>query len=79
MIEIKVDAKNRKNAGRMASAIPQSSITGNVVMARYGKPGSEPALAAFLRKGGSTPLTEGMECRRAGDQQCERHNDKWYE
>ncbi|MFQ1831835.1 hypothetical protein ACK362_17810 [Aeromonas veronii] len=57
MIEIKVDAKNRKNAGRMASAIPQSSITGNVVMARYGKPGSEPALAAFLKKDGSTPLT----------------------
>ncbi|MGX8249139.1 hypothetical protein ACWS7J_27435, partial [Escherichia coli] len=41
----------------MASAIPQSSITGNVVMARYGKPGSEPALAAFLKKDGSTPLT----------------------
>lgn len=57
MIEITVDAKDRKKAGRMAAAIPQSSITGNIVSARYGKPGSEPALAAFLRKDGSTPLT----------------------
>lgn len=56
MIEIKVDAKDRKKAGRMAAAIPQSSITGNVVSARYGKPGSEPALNAFLKKDGSTPL-----------------------
>ena len=56
MIEIKVDAKSRKNAGRMAAAIPQSSITGNIVEARYGKPGSEPALNAFLKKDGSTPL-----------------------
>lgn len=56
MIQVSVDAKDRKNAGRMASAIPQSAITGNVVSARYGKPGSEPALSAFLKKDGSTPL-----------------------
>lgn len=56
MIQVSVDAKDRKKAGRMASAIPQSAITGNVVSARYGKPGSEPALSAFLKKDGSTPL-----------------------
>lgn len=56
MIQISVDAKDRKKAGRMASGIPQSTITGNVVSARYGKPGSEPALNAFLKKDGSTPL-----------------------
>ncbi len=57
MIEVRVDAKDRKRAGRMAAAIPQSSIAGNIVSARYGKPGSEPALSAFLKKDGSTPLT----------------------
>ncbi|EKP0318714.1 hypothetical protein JFQ90_003996 [Aeromonas veronii] len=56
MIEVSVDAKDRKKAGRMASGIPQSTITGNIVTARYGKPGSEPALSAFLKKDGSTPL-----------------------
>lgn len=57
MIDVRVDAKTRKRAGNMASGIPNVAVSGSIVYAQFGKPGSEPALTAFLKRDGSTPLT----------------------
>ena len=46
-------------AGVMAGVIPlasQSGVGRTTVTATYGKPGTEPALSAFIKKDGTTPL-----------------------
>lgn len=56
LIDIRVDAKARRAASRVASKVPLSALSGNVVYAQHGKPGTEPALSAFIKKDGTTPL-----------------------
>jgi hypothetical protein len=56
MLDVRINAKTRKMASRIASVVPMATVSGFTVYARYGKPGTEPALSAFLRKDGTTPL-----------------------
>lgn len=57
LIQLFVDIPNVTIRGLFGAQVPAPAISGIRVTGSYGPPGSEPALSAFLKKDGSTPLT----------------------
>lgn len=56
LIQLFVDIPNVTIRGIFSAQVPAPAISGIRVTGSYGPPGSEPALSAFLKKDGTTPL-----------------------